>query len=142
MLTQIIKNINESKFLLGIAMLLINVGAKYVDLRLSKTQEQALRNSLARELIIFAIVFMATREIIISLMLTGTFMILADFIFNEDSKFCVIPNHLRKIAMIVDLDGDNRISPMEERDALETLRKAKIQKEKHRQAEFVSYLQN
>ena len=122
-------------------MLLLNVGAKYVDLRFSKTQEQALRNGLAREMIIFAIVFMATHDIISSLLLTGAFVVLADYLFNDHSRFCIIPEHLRRIAMVVDADGDNRISPMEERDAIEVLRKADLQRNRRQQAEFMGYLQ-
>tara|TARA_Y100000748_G_scaffold281655_2_gene261412 strand:- start:3605 stop:3982 length:378 start_codon:yes stop_codon:yes gene_type:complete len=122
-------------------MLLLNVGAKYVDLRFSKTQEQALRNGLAREMIIFAIVFMATHDIVTSLLLTGAFVVLADYLFNDQSRFCIIPEHLRRIAMVVDADGDNRISPMEERDAIEVLRKADLQRNRRQQAEFMGYLQ-
>lgn len=136
-----IRSLNQSKLLLGIAMLLLNVGAKYVDLRFSKTQEQALRNGLAREMIIFAIVFMATHDIISSLLLTGAFVVLADYLFNDHSRFCIIPEHLRRIAMVVDADGDNRISPMEERDAIEVLRKADLQRNRRQQAEFMGYLQ-
>ena len=136
-----IRSLNQSKLLLGIAMLLLNVGAKYVDLRFSKTQEQALRNGLAREMIIFAIVFMATHDIVTSLLLTGAFVVLADYLFNEQSRFCVIPEHLRRIAMVVDANGDNRISPMEERDAIEVLRKAELQRQRRQQAEFMGYLQ-
>lgn len=136
-----IRSLNQSKLLLGIAMLLLNVGAKYVDLRFSKTQEQALRNGLAREMIIFAIVFMATHDIITSLLLTGAFVVLADYLFNDQSRFCIIPEHLRRIAMVVDADGDNRISPMEERDAIEVLRKADLQRNRRQQAEFMGYLQ-
>ena len=137
-----IQSLNQSKLLLGISMLLLNVGAKYVDLRFSKTQEQALRNGLAREMIIFAIVFMATHEIIMSILLTSAFVVLADYLFNEQSRFCIIPGHLRRIAMVVDADGDDRISPMEERDAIEVLRKAKLQKERRQQAEFMGYMQS
>tara|TARA_X000000950_G_scaffold247877_1_gene306522 strand:- start:495 stop:938 length:444 start_codon:yes stop_codon:yes gene_type:complete len=136
-----IRSLNQSKLLLGIAMLLLNVGAKYVDLRFSKTQEQALRNGLAREMIIFAIVFMATHDIITSLLLTGAFVVLADYLFNDQSRFCIIPEHLRRIAMVVDADGDNRISPMEERNAIEVLRKADLQRNRRQQAEFMGYLQ-
>ena len=136
-----IRSLNQSKLLLGIAMLLLNVGAKYVDLRFSKTQEQALRNGLAREMIIFAIVFMATHDIVTSLLLTGAFVVLADYLFNDQSRFCIVPEHLRRIAMVVDADGDNRISPMEERDAIEVLRKADLQRNRRQQAEFMGYLQ-
>ena len=137
-----LSKLNKSKLLLGIVMILINIGSKYVDLRFSKTQEQALRNGLARELIIFATVFMATHDMIISFMLTGTFVILAEYLFNEQSRFCIIPEQLNRIAMIIDTNNDNYISPTEEREAIEILKKAQKQKEKHRQAEFIGYLKN
>ena len=69
---------------------------------------------------------MATHDIITSLLLTAAFIILADYLLNENSKFCIIPEELKRIAMIVDVD----------------LRKADIQREKHKQVEFVEYLQN
>ena len=138
---QSLQKLNNSKLLLGIAMLLLNVGAKYVDLRFSKTQEQALRNGLAREMIIFAIVFMATHDIITSLLLTGAFVVLADYLFNEKSHYCIIPQHLRRIALAVDTDGDNQISPTEERNAIETLQKVEKQKQRHKQASFAGFMQ-
>ena len=59
----VLRPINESKLLVGIMMIFLNVGSKYIDLGLSKTQEQVLREGLAREMLIFAISFMGTRDI-------------------------------------------------------------------------------
>ena len=78
-------------------MIILNVGSKYIDIGFSKTQEQVLRNGLARELLIFAVAFTATRDIVTSLLLTGAFMILSDVIFHENSKFCLIPTKMNKI---------------------------------------------
>ena len=137
-----IASLNRSKFLLGITMLLLNIGAKYVDLRFSKTQEQALRNGIAREMLIFAITFMATHDIIIALLLTGAFFILAEYLFNDNSSMCIIPEHMRRIALAVDVNGDNQISAEEERNAIEVLKKADTQRQRHNQAEFVGHLLN
>ena len=71
--------INESKMLVGIAMILLNIGSKYVDFKFTKAQEQLLRNGIAREILIFAIVFMGTRDIMYSLLLTAAFIILSEF---------------------------------------------------------------
>ena len=70
--------INNSKLLAGVVMLLLNVGSKYIELGLSKTQEEALRNALGRELLIFAVVFMGTHDIILSIIMTASFLILSN----------------------------------------------------------------
>ena len=59
-----LKHINESKLVIGLAMIMLNIGSKYVDFKFSKSQEQMLRNGIARELLIFTIVFMGTRDIL------------------------------------------------------------------------------
>ena len=85
--------INNSPYLAGITMILLNVGTKYVEFGFTKTQEEAIRNGIARELIIFSMLFMATKDILYSILMTAAFIILTDHLFNDESKFCVIPNH-------------------------------------------------
>jgi hypothetical protein len=132
--------LNSSPLLAGLAMLMLNIGSKYVEIGLTKTQEQALRNGIARELLIFAMVFMGTKDIILSVIMTASFIILSDYIFNENSSFCVIPRYLRRISMEIDLNGDSVISKEEEEKALTILKRAKEQKNKSQQALFTSYL--
>ena len=60
--------------------------------------------------------------------MTAAFIILSDYIFNENSRFCVLPERLKKISEIVDKNNDLEISPEEEERALEILRKADNQK--------------
>jgi hypothetical protein len=133
---------NNSKFLLGVTMLLLNVGSRYVELGFSKTQEQALRNGLGREIFIFAVVFMGTRDIIISIMMTASFIVLSDYLLNERSRFCIMPKSMKKISNVIDFNNDGVITPDEEEKALELLRKAEKQKNFQKQSEFVSYINN
>ena len=86
-----IKALNSSKFLTGIIVILINIGSRYVDLGFSKTQEHALRTAITREIILFSAVFMATRDLVLSFMLTAAFIIMANYAFNENSNYCIIP---------------------------------------------------
>ena len=132
--------INGSPYLAGITMILLNIGSKYVEFGFTKTQEQALRNGLARELILFSMLFMATKDILQSILMTAAFIILTDHLFNHESQFCVIPAHLNRIALEADRNGDNIISEEEEEKAIEILRKAKDQKKKSQQAKFTSFL--
>ena len=136
----VLKPINESKLLVGMMMIFLNVGSKYIDLGLSKTQEQVLRDGLARELLIFAISFMGTRDIPTAIILTASFTILSNIVLNENSKYCVMPNKMKKIQEIIDTNGDGIISYEDERRAMEVLEKAKKQKMKDVQGTFMSFI--
>lgn len=135
-----VASLNNSKFILGVTMLLLNVGSRYVELGFSKTQEQALRNWLGREIFIMAVVFMGTRDIIISILMTAAFIVLSDYALNERSSFCILPESMKKIANAVDINNDGTISPAEEEKAMATLRRAEKQKNFQKQAEYVSYM--
>jgi hypothetical protein len=126
-----IGSLNNSRFFAGIVMLMLNLGSKYVSVNLSKTQEEFLKASLARELLIFSIVWMGTRDIYISLILTASFIILADYLFNEKSKLCVMPKTFKKIENSMDLNNDGVVSEEELKKAQETLEKAKMQNSKN-----------
>jgi hypothetical protein len=137
-----LRHVNESKFVIGIAMILLNIGSKYVDFKFSKTQEQMLRNNIAREILIFAIVFMGTRDIRYAILLTAAFIILSEYVFNEKSKYCCFPKHMKKIKTVVDVKNDDYVSQEEEQKALDTLKRAERNREKNMQHKFSSYLTN
>ena len=130
MITKIRENLaslNNSKFFAGIVMIMLNIGSKYITIELSKTQEEYLKNRVARQILIFSISWMGTRDILMSLALTAIFVVMTEFLFNENSKFCVIPLEYRKYKDVLDLNGDGVVSPDEIKKAEELLKKAKKQ---------------
>lgn len=135
-----LKHINESKFVIGLAMILLNIGSKYVDFKFTKTQEQLLRNGIAREILIFTIVFMGTRDILYAILLTAAFIILSEYVFNEKSKYCLVPARMKELTALIDTDKDNYISPEEEQRALDVLKKAERNRDKNMQHKFSTYL--
>jgi len=137
---QYLKHINESKFFIGLAMILLNIGSKYVDFKFTKSQEQLLRNGIAREILIFTIVFMGTRDIVYAILLTAAFIILSEYVFNEKSKYCLIPSRMKELNALIDVDGDGFISPEEEQKALDTLNKAERNRDKNMQHKFSTYM--
>ena len=139
-INEVLRPFNESKFLVALTMIFLNVGSKYIDLGFSKTQEQALRDGLAREMLIFAISFMGTRDIMTAFIMTAAFVVLSDMLLNEESKYCIIPNKLKKIKALMDTNNDGIISPEEEKRALEILETAKKQRLLNVQATFLSSL--
>ena len=80
--------LNSSKFFAGVMMILLNIGSKYITVKLSKSQEAYLRNYVLREVLIFAIVFTATKDIYISLILTAVFFVLPSIYLMRKAR-CV-----------------------------------------------------
>ncbi len=124
---RLISVLNDNKFFAGLLMLIMNIGSKYISIELSKTQENYIKYSLGRQIIIFSILWVGTRDIVISLILTILFILSADYLFNENSKYCIIPDEYKEI---IDEVGKNRVTQKEVNDAINTLKKARKYKDK------------
>ena len=109
-LNSIIQNINKNEYITGIAVLILNVVSKYVQINLTKTQENFVKTAFTRELLIFTICFTSTRDIVKSFYLTAAFIILSSTVFNEKSNYCLIPNKYLIYEDILDINGDNKVS--------------------------------
>lgn len=105
-----LNSLNNSKFFGGIVMIMLNIGSKYITIELSETQQQLLRNKIARQLLLFSIVWMGTRDIYYSLILTAVFIILTQYLFNEKSQLCILPENLKKFEKTLDFNKDGVIS--------------------------------
>ena len=60
MLTSIdyyIKSLNNSKYFAGIMILILNIGSRFIQIRLSDSAEKYIKYSLIRELLIFPSLF-------------------------------------------------------------------------------------
>lgn len=86
---------NGNKYLAGIALLMLNIGSKYLIVDISRSTENLLKLKIIRRFTIFSIFFIGTRNIVISLILTSAFIIFSNGLFNENSKFCILPEQLK-----------------------------------------------
>lgn len=84
--------LNNSKYFVAIMMLLLNLGSRYISMELSQFHEDFLSNAFVRRILVFTVVFVATRDIKVSLISTAVFIILVSGLFHEDSKYCVLPS--------------------------------------------------
>jgi hypothetical protein len=128
-----LKGLNDSKFFMGAVMIMMNIASKHINIELTPSQTKYLKNNIARQLLIFAIAWSATKDIFIALVITAVFHILAMHLLNEDSKFCIIPNAWRQFEKALDLDGDGEVTDEEILKAKEVLEKAR-KKELKREA--------
>ena len=122
--------LNNSKFFAGIVMILLNVGSKFITIQFSKSTEDYLKFSLSKQLLVFSMSWMGTRDIYTALGLTAIFTILSDHLFNEDSHLCVVPHKYRVLNKAVDTNDDGQVSETELAEAIAVLEKAKREKQK------------
>lgn len=123
-----LNNISTNKLFIGIMMIFMNIGSRYIEIKLTKGQEMIVKN-IAREVLIFTIAFMGSRDILIALIITAVFIILSNFVFNEKSKFCILPKRFTQLDDVMDIDGDGRVSKEELNRAYDILKKAKQQED-------------
>ena len=123
--------LNNSKFFAGCIMILLNVGSKFISIQFSRSTEEYLKMSITKQILVFAMAWMGTRDIYAALGLTAVFVILSDHLFNEESSFCVVPENYRilhKLEAAADTNNDNIVSHDEINAAIAVLEKAKREK--------------
>jgi hypothetical protein len=132
--------INTNKYLVGLAMIMLNIGSKFISVQFSKSTEEYLKLSVTKQILLFSMAFLGTRCLITSLVLVAVFTILSDHLFNEESKYCIIPHKYRILYKLVDTNNDGKISEEEINNAVKILEKAKKQKEeKTRRESFITF---
>lgn len=132
-----IDSLNSSTFFAGIMMICLNIGSRYIQLNLDESTESYIKYALTKEILVFTISWMATRNIYMSLGLTAVFIVLADFIFNEKSRYCLLPKKFIQSRRMNELVDNKILSEKEINDALEVLEKAKVQKFKQNQLNYL-----
>ena len=125
--------LNSSKFFAGVVMIMLNVGSKFISIQFSKSTEEYLKFSLSKQLLVFAMAWMGTRDIYTALALTAIFVVLSDHLFNEDSDYCIVPYKNRVLDKLVDSDGNGNVSETEVNSAIAVLEKANREKQKRAQ---------
>jgi hypothetical protein len=136
-----LSRLNNSKVFAGIMMILMNIGSKYITVKLSPSQEAYFRNNIAREMLIFVVCWMGTRDLIISIVLTASFYVLSQHLFNEESQYCVLPKKYREFHLLLDTNHDGVISQQEITDAVNILAKAKQQQTNQKRTDLYNHFE-
>jgi len=129
--------INNSKLFAGLMIIVLNVASKFVNIKLSKTMEAYLKYTFSRDILVFAIAWMGTRDIYIALIVTGVFMLCMDYFFNEESSFCCLPSNFTDYHVSL-IKNDDAVTPEQIKQAEEVLEKAKQMKVEKQYQEFAS----
>ena len=82
MIEYTINALNTSQFFAGIMMLLLNIGSRYITHEYSSNDEEYHQNILLRRVAIFAVCFVGTRNVVISILLTAGFVVISSGLFR------------------------------------------------------------
>jgi hypothetical protein len=78
--------IGNSPFVIGIMMLLMNIGSRFIVHEFSSNEEEYTQNVMLRRITIFTVCFVATKDIVVSVVLTAAFVVLAGGLFRGKSS--------------------------------------------------------
>jgi len=90
--SQTLMMMSANPYIIGAFYLLMNLGGRFLSLELTKKQEAFLQWPVMRPFLLFAVLFIATRNFVVAVV--GTFVVF--FILwvaaNEHSPYCMIPH--------------------------------------------------
>ena len=80
---------NTNPYFIGLMMLILNLGGRFISLEVTKKQEQFLQLPWVRRVLIFTVLFVATRSIWVAFWATVTVVLFLGYLFNENSALCI-----------------------------------------------------
>ena len=83
--------LSGNKYMLGLMILLINLGARYIGNEVGDFMHKVLNHKFARRFLIFLVLWMGTRDLVVAGVITIGFIVLVNTIFNENSSLCILP---------------------------------------------------
>jgi hypothetical protein len=124
-----IQALNSSKVFAGIMIITLNIVSRFVNIKLSKTMESYLKYTFSKYVLVFTIAWMGTRDIYIALFIMGCFAIVSDFLFNEESIFCILPEEFKDhyLSILEEQENMANVTDEEIAKAKKVLEKAKEQ---------------
>lgn len=81
--------INSNPYFIGLMMLTLNLGGRFISLELSKSQEAFFQNPWVRRFLIFTVLFVGTRNIAVAFWMTFIVVLVLGHLLNENSALCI-----------------------------------------------------
>ena len=112
-LDEAVKILNTNTLFVGLMMFVMQIASRFVTIKLSRSMEGYMKFSFSKDILVFAIAFMGTRDLYWALIITLVFIICMDYLFNEESSLCCLPEsflekHIKLLEESMDASG-NRI---------------------------------
>ena len=88
--------IDASKFYVGIAMFISNMGSKHLQNDMTSFHNYVLQLPLVKKVVLFSTCYVYTRDVIVSMILVVMITLLIDMLLNENSRCCILPPSVKK----------------------------------------------
>ena len=85
-----IHDINMNPYILGFAYILLNLGGRFMVMSVTPAQEAFLQNIVFRPLLLFAIMFIGTRNMVVAFWMTIVILLILHYFLNENSTWYLL----------------------------------------------------
>jgi hypothetical protein len=85
--------LNTNTYFIGMMMLILNLGGRHLATSLTADQDKFLQNPWIRRILLFVVVFVATRNVFTAFWLSIAIIGLLAYFTNESSKFYIFGKH-------------------------------------------------
>jgi hypothetical protein len=85
----LVSSINSNPYFIGVMMLLLNLGGRFLSLEVSKGQEKFLSDPTIRRFLLFVVLFVGTRNILVAAGMTVIIIIILGYLLNENSDLFI-----------------------------------------------------
>ena len=85
----VVAGINTNTYLIGMSMILLNLGGRHLAPSLTPEQDKFFQNPWIRRGMLFVVIFVATRNIWVAFWTTVSVVLFLGYLFNENSSLCI-----------------------------------------------------
>ena len=138
-LNNTVQSLNKSKVFAGLMIITLNVASRFVTIKMSKTMQSYLKFTFSRYVLVFAISWMGTRDIYIALAITVLFVILFEYLLDEESNFYIFSEEFKDYqkSKSEDEEDEKEVTDEDLKKAGKTIERAK--KQKNEKLDFQGY---
>lgn len=87
MFSNIINQLNENRFFIGVMVMFVTIGGRFIISELSEQQREIINNSNVKKFLVFCAFFTATRDLKCAFILTILFILIVTELFSGDVFF-------------------------------------------------------
>jgi hypothetical protein len=93
---ELLFNLNNNPIVTAICVFFINCGGRYVLNDLTKDHEKLFKTAIFRVFTVASILYISTRNILITLTFTTIYIFILDYLWNKNSHFCIFKKKIER----------------------------------------------
>ena len=95
MLNELSNKFQNSSLLIGIAIILMNIGGTYISREIPEYIEEIFDTPILRRFFIFILVLIYTKDVGTAIFVTLLFVIIFSYLLNKKSRYCILTESMR-----------------------------------------------